>query len=360
MLSKRNKRYLYQILPFGIICAFFSMVYSIIELGILGDSPTYPSTGNPFRFALIVPALYTGVIGLFVGVVEVFYLSKIFHDRSLAKKIITKFLIYISITIIITFSGSALKHATELDYSITDPRAWQYAQVFFSNFAFWSIVLYTGLGLLSCLFYSEVSSYIGLGVLRNFFTGKYHQPVEEERIFMFLDMKSSTSIAEGLGHVEYFQMLKDYYKCISDPLLDYDGEIYQYVGDEIVITWEREQGIESANCLHAFYAMKESLQLKKDHFIKNYGVQPTFKAALHIGIVTTGELGLLKKEITFTGDVLNTTARVQGLCNTYQTDLLLTGDMIEVLPTHLENQLISLGATKVRGKNEEIQLYTLN
>ena len=67
------------------------------------------------------------------------------------------------------------------------------------------------------LFYAEVSENIGPGVLANFFTGKYHTPIEEERIYMFLDMKSSTTIAENLGHVKYFEMLREYYSDLSEP-----------------------------------------------------------------------------------------------------------------------------------------------
>jgi len=60
--------------------------------------------------------------------------------------------------------------------------------------------------------------------LNNFFLGKYHHPVAEERIFMFVDMNSSTTIAENLGHVKYFEMLKEYFVDLSGAVIESPGD----------------------------------------------------------------------------------------------------------------------------------------
>ena len=73
MLSHRQKRVLLQILPFGLIPAIFSIVLSILEKGILGNHPIYPSTGNPYEFRIIVPVATSLIIGFLVGIFEVFY-----------------------------------------------------------------------------------------------------------------------------------------------------------------------------------------------------------------------------------------------------------------------------------------------
>jgi adenylate cyclase len=99
-----------------------------------------------------------------------------------------------------------------------------------------------------------------LSVLNNFFTGKYHIPIVEERIFMFLDMKASTTIAENLGHVKYFEMLKEYYSDISNSIIKYSGEIYQYVGDDIVVSWKLKNGLQNNNCVECFFCYKSGYQ----------------------------------------------------------------------------------------------------
>ena len=219
----------------------------------------------------------------------------------------------------------------ELGVGIFNKQVWRNAAKFFSVFAFWSILMYYTIAVVISLFYTEVSDNIGQAVLLNFFTGKYHQPVEEERVFMFLDMKSSTTIAEKLGHVKYFKMLKEYYSDLSDPIIQNGGEIYRYVGDEVIITWKYKKGLINNNCVNCFFAMKESLSKYAKKYDSEFGVVPTFKAGIHLGKVTTGEIGVIKKEITFSGDVLNTTARIQGLCNNYNVDLLVSDKLTATL-----------------------------
>ena len=66
-------------------------------------------------------------------------------------------------------------------------------------------------------------------------------------------------------------------------------------------------------------------------FLNHFNIAPGFRAAIHLGEVTTGEIGALKKEIVFTGDVLNTAARIQGKCNEFEAELLISEDLKERL-----------------------------
>ena len=294
MLSYRNKRIFLQIIPFGVIPLVFSLVYSLLEKGILGNHPIYPSTGNPYNFQLIIPAIMSMIMGLLIGIFEVFYLNKWFQKWSLSKKIIFKTAIYLLIATTTILIVVIIKDAFEFGVSPLDKQIWNIAALFLFDFAFWSSILYFTLAVVICLFYMEVSDNIGQAVLLNFFTGKYHQPIEEERVYMFLDMKSSTTTAEELGHVRYFKMLKEYFVDLSDPIIQYGGEIYQYVGDEVIVTWKLKKGFAN-NSLNCFFAMKEVLNSQAKKYQSEYGVIPTFKAGIHFGKVTSGEIGVIKK-----------------------------------------------------------------
>ena len=105
--------------------------------------------------------------------------------------------------------------------------------------------------------------------------------------------------------------------------------------------------------------MKESLLNKSVSYKEKYGLTPQFKAGMHCGKVTTGEIGVLKKEIIFTGDVLNTTARIEGLCNQYDVDILLSALLIEQLDLGLQFKVQSLGKSSLRGKDVQFELFTL-
>ena len=186
------------------------------------------------------------------------------------------------------------------------------------------------------------------------------QPAAQvDRIFMFLDIRSSTSIAEELGHVKYFDLIKDFFSDLSEPIVDHEGEIYQYVGDEVVITWPLDRGIENGRCVECFFAIREMIQSRADHYLKQYGVVPEFKAGLHHGQVTTGSVGRVKKEVVFSGDVLNTTSRIEGLCNRYQVNLLISKNLYQHLPQLEGVAARNIGVFALRGKQEKITLYAL-
>lgn len=358
MLSNKQRRLLFQILPFGIIPAIFSAVHVILEKGILGDHPVYPSTGNPFDSNIIISVLTSLIIGFLIGSFEVFYVNAWFQNRSFYEKIFFKSVVYILAIIVAALIIIVLGHSVSQGLSPFSSTVWSFVLSFFTNFAFWSIICYYSLAILICLFYKEVSDNLGQAVSFNFFSGKYHKPISENRVFMFLDMKSSTAHAEKLGHIKYFQMLKEYYDDISPPILNCGGEIYQYVGDEIVISWKAKKDF-AKNALDCFFAMKEALGNQHKKYLSKYTLAPTFKAGLHFGMVTTGEIGLLKKDIVFTGDTLNTTARIQSLCNRYEVELLVSEVFLNAIESKDHYTLKSLGKVQLRGRDQEIELFTV-
>lgn len=359
MISAKSKRQLAQVIPFGLIIMLFGIVYSLVEKGILGEHPSYPSTGNSYFFNPISASFLTLISGLIVGSIEVVFLNKRFQKNSFLEKIVYKTTIYMFLITVFILAISMFSVAIELGTTPFDKRVLTNTSNFVSNFAFWTIQIYVSLAISISLFYTEISDNIGQGVLINFFTGKYHRPIEEERIFMFLDMKDSTAIAEKLGHVKYFEMLREYYADLTDPIIEFGGEIYQYVGDEVIVTWKQKKDKINDNCINCFFAMKSSLSKRANKYNLEFGLVPTFKAGIHLGRVTTGEIGVIKKEITFSGDVLNTTARIQGLCNDYAVDLLTSEKLIRAMDLGNEFQARSIEEVELRGRNEKIQLFTI-
>jgi adenylate cyclase len=82
----------------------------------------------------------------------------------------------------------------------------------------------------------EIDSLHRKGELLNFVLGRYNTPREVDRIFCFIDLKSSNSIPEKIGHARYAMFLKDYYYDITEPLRNTKADIYQYIGDEIILS----------------------------------------------------------------------------------------------------------------------------
>ncbi len=339
---------------FGV--TFLGAVYALIEAGLLGDANVYPSTQNPYSTKDSFIGILTGTsfLGLFIGYLEMFLFDRLFIRASFGLKVLAKGLLYVLGTsvllIVLGWAVAVIKH----EVPFYDPIAVRNVSAFIYNIVFLTILIYASIGIILLIFIKVMGDSLGSGALINFLTGKYHQPRVEDRIFMFLDMYDSTPIAESIGHVRYFQLLNDCFSDMTDSILDSGGEIYQYVGDEVIITWPIGIGLTRANYLNCFFEIKQMLISKSDDYQESYGVVPRFKAGVHHGNVTAGELGLIKKQVMFSGDVLNTTARLRDLCKTYNTDLIASRKLLDKTPGLEQYQITDHGDNEVRGRQESV------
>ncbi|RMF01246.1 MAG: adenylate/guanylate cyclase domain-containing protein [Bacteroidetes bacterium] len=359
-LSSKTKRTIGQLLPFALIWLLSGWTFLFVEVAAttsLTDMPVgaIQLNGPILLFASIAMA----VVGVLMGLVEFRFLNPLFANQSFGIRFGGKLLVYYTLLFLLILILFPIAASMELGLSVLDRQVWVKYGVYLHSLTFVSTMLQLTVSLVLSLFYAEMNAFIGQKVLRNFFTGKYHTPVEEERIFMFLDMKASTTIAEQLGHVTYFRLLRAYYRCFTEAIVAQEGEVYQYVGDEIILSWGVVNPAAFSRCVACFFALKKALSSQKAWFEAQFELSPSFKAGIHMGKVTTGEIGVLKKEIMFTGDVLNATARIQGLCNDYGVDLLLSGDVCQKLPPDLPYTPHFLGQAELKGKVETMALYTL-
>ena len=209
-------------------------------------------------------------------------------------------------------------------------------------------------------FYIQINLLLGEGVLWKFLLGKYRKPIDEHRIFMFLDIKSSTTIAERLGLENYYSLLNDFFHEISEPVRTTNAEIYQYVGDEVIITWKTQDGLADSNCLKIFFKIREKVYNNRKYYRNKYGEIPNFKAGIHVGEVISAQIGDIKREIIYNGDVLNTSARIQEQCNVFKVELLISGILLDQLNIENEYQAEKVDTVKLRGKHNSIDLYSLS
>jgi adenylate cyclase len=177
---------------------------------------------------------------------------------------------------------------------------------------------------------------------------------------MFTDLKDSTTIAEKLGHLRFSNFIKDYFNDISDAIITYKGDIYQYVGDEVIVVWPLNEGVRGNSCVECFFRMQEIIQSKKSYYIDNYGVVPEFKAGLHYGDTVVTEVGKIKKEIVYHGDVLNTASRIQGKCNEYHQHLIVSDNLLKKLSLNERFMVQPLGEIALKGKQTNLSLFGIN
>ncbi|MBA3649236.1 MAG: adenylate/guanylate cyclase domain-containing protein [Chitinophagales bacterium] len=294
-------------------------------------------------------------LGLVFGFLELFLFPKAekrFRQWSFTKMLVYKAMLYTAVIFFVTVSMAIIA-------GLSEGRKMSELPIFLKSMSLLVLVLYALVVYSFLVFFLQINHLLGEGVLWKFIRGKYHQPREEERIFMFLDMKSSTTIAEQLGHVRFYTLLNEIFHEISQPVLQTKAEIYQYIGDEVVLTWEVEHGLENSNCLRAFFMFRERLLRNSGNYLKNFGVKPEFKAGLHFGKVISAQIGDLKREIVYNGDVLNTTARIQNECNKYQRDFLVSGILMNRIKEMNGFQWERIDAVTLRGKETEVELFSV-
>jgi len=203
----------------------------------------------------------------------------------------------------------------------------------------------------------QVNLFLGSNNLWKLFRGRFYTPREEERIFMFLDLQYSTKHAEKLGHIEYSKMIQD---CFNDLgiVVENEAEIYQYVGDEAILTWKLQDGLRNQNCLNAYFNFKQQLDKRKEHYQQNYNCIPHFKAGMNAGIVTVAEVGKFKKEIAYHGDTINTAARIQGKCNELNQEFLISESLKNQL-SHAGFTFNKLGSIELKGIKKQVFLHAV-
>jgi len=204
-----------------------------------------------------------------------------------------------------------------------------------------------------------INSLLGKGALIKFLVGRYHSPLLEERIFLFLDLEGSTAIAERIGPLAFHRLLNRFISDVTDPVMAWRGEIYKYVGDEMIITWTAESGLRDARCLHACFDAHAALDALADEYDQEFGVRPRFRAGMHCGVSVTGEMGTFRQEIAYLGDVVNTTARIQQACRDVGRWFLASRALIDRLRLPEGISAESVGEIPLRGKKEVIELLAL-
>jgi adenylate cyclase len=219
-----------------------------------------------------------------------------------------------------------------------------------------SIALSVGVNLALTL-----SRLLGRGILISLFTGRYHHPREEERIVLFLDVKGSTRLAERLGDKRFHRFLNQVFFDVSDPVSEAGGEIYRYVGDEIIATWRMKRGLREAACLRCVFAIEDALAARRAHYLAEFGAEPQLRGAIHAGTLVIGEMGDWKREIVMLGDTMNTAARIEDVCRAKHCDYIASAAVLErigELPPDVHAQ--SLGSVELPGKKAGMTLFALS
>jgi adenylate cyclase len=327
---------------FGIVF-FFNLIKDGNDLGV--------------NVSLVQFAFTFGIIGFIIAGILIFFLKPAFHHLpiwvSIGIKLLITFLLFFVIAFVLLMLYFLLHYHRDLQH---------YFQSFFTKMVYTNtfVTFIIDMGLMTVLstILLEVTDKYGPGMFWSMLRGEYHKPRIENRIFIFLDINESTSIAEDLGHEKYFRMLRDFFNDITVPVMANDGEIYQYVGDEVLVSWLNtpENKAKSLKFIRNTFYLLERMSIR---YKKRYNHQPRFKAGIHAGEVTAGFVGQVKKELVYSGDTMNTTARIRSMCNDLNESYILSEDFMKDFDQPHGYEVNEIGTIELKGRTEPVRLFAL-
>ena len=305
--------------------------------------------------AILLRELNVLLVSLLIGFLLVSVLKRFFRHGTPAINVIVK-------TLILIIAGLAMSFLIYITYElIIGHRTFDESiHRFFANTfkAGWIIPKMTEWAVLYILtqLAIEVNEKYSPGVFFDIIMGKYLKPREEIRIIVFIDLRNSTPIAEKIG-ANYFEFIRDFIFCISAGIMEHNGRIYQYVGDEIVAWWPSSK-VNAKKAVQALIESRKILNTNNDVFKSNYDIVPEYKAGMHTGKVTVGQVGIAKKELVMSGDTINTASRIRSACTDLNQKFLVSKEIMDLLEMK-DWQTETLGEVDLKGKNENIELFAL-
>lgn len=306
--------------------------------------------------SLFIRELLVFIMTLIMGYLFIFTLKSTLRNGSLWLNFLIKTVILLGAAFIMNFMVHVADNRFTMDMSYSDALSSFFRETLHLKWLLQKTLYWVILFIITQL-YLEINDKYSPGVFIDILAGKYIKPKIEHRIIMFIDLKDSTPIAEKLGHQQYFLFIREFIFHVSMALIEHRGIIYQYVGDEIVVSWPFSRR-NMRNCLAAVIESRKNIQKSSERFRRQYNIIPEFRVGIHVGDVTVGEIGVIKKDLAMSGDTMNTTARIRSACNELNQKFIVSKDFIE--KSDLKDwQSESLGMVDLKGKAESLELYSL-
>jgi adenylate cyclase len=298
---------------------------------------------------ILVPAIVTGaLLGLAIGVLELFVLDGPLRPwlsrLSFTANLMVRSAIYAPIIMVVQLLRG------ELVAGLTSA----------SGDGFWSGV--TTAAVISVLMNLAfaIANLIGARALVNFATGRYHSPVTENRFVLFVDIAGSTGLAESLGGLAIHRLLDRTFRLLTLSVVDYRGEVLNYVGDEVIVTWTERDGAIDCRPLRCFVAMRDELARAGSQLEREFGVVPRIRGSLHFGPVIIGEIGDVNRAIVFNGDVMNTAARLEELSRQVDGGFLASRAAMQRFSSTPPFAVHDLGRLPIRGRADGIDVIGID
>jgi adenylate cyclase len=203
------------------------------------------------------------LIGVLIAVCSIFFELYIF-DRYFKKLpfylvLLARSGFYFFVVILVSLTELTVARIIRYEQKIAGVWASEEFQDYLSS-EYPYVLLYAFALVAAVNFTRQMVRKVGYDVMLNLIGGRYYKPVFENRIFMSLSLTEPHQLAEKLGGIHFHRFLNDFIFDITQPILANHGEIYQYVEDEIVVTWKEQNGLKNNRWFRAYHEAKQALE----------------------------------------------------------------------------------------------------
>ena len=308
-----------------------------------------------------INAIFAGFFGgLLIAYIEAVDFNPNSRTYSFLQRLIMKSAIYLSylafvIPLIIGIVES-FYYDVEFFEHVTSERFQTF--LIYNHFRFTVPVAF--LCIVGLVFTLQMNRKLGQGVFINHVSGRFRTPREVERVFMFLDLRASTTIAETLSALDFHRFIHEFFSDITEPIVAQNGIIYKYVGDQVIVIWNYERGFEQANCIKTYFKIKYKVKSLEEKYLNKYGIIPRFSTSFHCGKVVIGEVGDIKSQLVYHGEVMHQGKEIEKLFSIgdFEESILISEPVLSHLELPSLYKTHKIGSIS-EGAEKKIDIYTL-
>jgi adenylate cyclase len=182
--------------------------------------------------------------------------------------------------------------------------------------------------------------------------------VDKELTVFFSDIRGFTSLSEAVPPQELVNHLNLYLTAMTDIIMEYQGTLDKYVGDEIMSFWGAPLPQPDHALLACKCALKQSEKLKELNEGWPEALKIRIGMGLNSGIMTVGNMGSMgRMNYTLMGDNVNLGARLEGTNKAYYTEIIISEFTYGLVRDHVIVR--ELDNIRVKGKNKPVLIYEL-
>ncbi len=181
---------------------------------------------------------------------------------------------------------------------------------------------------------------------------------DKDLTVLFSDIRGFTTLSESMSPQALVNHLNEYLTAMTGIILEYEGTLDKYVGDEIMCFWGAPLPQENHAMLACQCALRQMEGLRQLNESWPPERQLNIGIGINSGIMTVGNMGSLQRmDYTLTGDNVNLGARLEGTNKSYFTNIIMS----EYTYGLVQDKVIAreLDNIRVKGKNQPVLIYEL-